>query len=88
MQVLESRETPGLGDKIIKDLDFLDNFTALEVEPEILAVASGTRTKANEVDSISGATISSKAVIKIINKGNQKWKKLIDEKTESEGQAE
>jgi H+/Na+-translocating ferredoxin:NAD+ oxidoreductase subunit G len=88
MQVLESRETPGLGDKIIKDLDFLDNFTALEVEPEILSVASGTRTKANEVDSISGATISSKAVVKIINQGNQKWKKLIDEKTESEGQAE
>lgn len=88
MQVLESRETPGLGDKIIKDQNFLDNFSALEVEPEILAVASGTKTKANEVDSISGATISSKAVARIINTGNQKWKNLIDEKTESEGQAE
>lgn len=88
MQVLESRETPGLGDKIIKDQNFLDNFTALEVEPEILSVASGTRTKANEVDSISGATISSKAVTRIINLGNQKWRKLIDERTESEGQAE
>ncbi len=86
MQVLESRETPGLGDKIIKDQNFLDNFSALVVEPVIVAVASGTKTKDNEVDSISGATISSKAVTKIINQGNDKWRKLIDEKTESEGQ--
>lgn len=88
MQVLESRETPGLGDKIIKDQDFLDNFSALEVEPEIEAVASGTKSEPNEVDSISGATISSKAVVNIINDGNDKWRKLIDERTESEGQAE
>ncbi len=88
MQVLESRETPGLGDKIIKDQDFLDDFSALEVEPEIKAVAAGTKSGANEVDSISGATISSKAVVNIINQGNDKWRKLIDEKTESEGQAE
>lgn len=88
MQVLESKETPGLGDKIIKDQDFLDDFKTLKVEPEILLVASGTRANANEVDSISGATISSKAVVKILNQGNEKWRKLIDEKTESEGQAE
>jgi len=86
MQVLESRETPGLGDKIIKDQNFLDNFKALVVDPVIVSVASGTKTQENEVDSISGATISSKAVTKIINQGNEKWRKLIDEKTESEGQ--
>lgn len=88
MQVLESKETPGLGDKIIKDQNFLDDFKALKVEPEILVVAPGTGADTNEVDSISGATISSKAVVKIINQGNEKWRKLIDEKTESEGQAE
>ena len=88
MQVLESLETPGLGDKIIKDQDFLDDFSALEVDPEVRAVSPGTKSKANEVDSISGATISSKAVVSIINAGNDKWRKLIDEKTESEGRAE
>ena len=87
MEVLESRETPGLGDKIVKDQNFLGNFKALEVVPEIIAVASGTKSKENEVDSISGATISSKAVVRIMNAGNEHWKKLIDEKTESEGQA-
>ena len=30
MEVLESKETPGLGDKIIKDEDFLANFAALD----------------------------------------------------------
>jgi len=35
-EVLESKETPGLGDKIFKDINFLNNFTALMTEPEIL----------------------------------------------------
>ena len=31
MQVLESKETPGLGDKILHDRDFLANFESLDV---------------------------------------------------------
>jgi len=73
MEILESRETPGLGDKIYKDADFVANFRSLSVEPEILAVKKGTKSAANEVDAITGATISSKAVVRIINEGNAKW---------------
>jgi electron transport complex protein RnfG len=72
MEVLESRETPGLGDKIIKDAEFVANFRDLAVEPEIVAVKKG-RTRPNEVDAISGATISSKAVVRIINASNGRW---------------
>jgi len=72
-RILESRETPGLGDKIYKDADFVANFRSLSVEPEILAVKKGTKSAANEVDAITGATISSKAVVRIINEGNAKW---------------
>jgi len=86
MEVLESKETPGLGDKIIKDQDFVDNFKALAIEPEVVAVKAGTREAANEVDSISGATISSKAVVKIINAGNLKFLPLIAAAHESEEQ--
>lgn len=78
MQVLESRETPGLGDKIIKDQKFLDNFSALEIEPEVVSVKAGTKTAANQVDSISGATISSKAVVSIINAGNERYLPMVD----------
>jgi electron transport complex protein RnfG len=72
LQVLESRETPGLGDKIVKDQGFLANFRDLALDPEILAVKRG-RSRPNEVDAISGATISSNAVVRIINEANRQW---------------
>jgi electron transport complex protein RnfG len=72
MQVLESRETPGLGDKIMKDEDFLAAFRDLSISPRVVAVKRG-RTRDNEVDAISGATISSFAVARIINEANARW---------------
>lgn len=73
MYVLDSRETPGLGDKIYKDLVFVGAFEKLKVEPEIVATKKGTSQKPNEVDVITGATISAKAVVKIINVATQAW---------------
>jgi len=73
MAVLESRETPGLGDKIYKDADFQENFKQLAVEPTISLVKKGSKSAQNQVDAISGATISSKAIVKILNKANEKW---------------
>ena len=73
MEVLESRETPGLGDKIYKDAVFVAGFSALFVEPEIIAVKKGTKSQPNEIDAITGATISSKAVVRIINEAHAEW---------------
>lgn len=73
MEVLESRETPGLGDKIYKDAAFVAGFSALSIDPEIVAVKKGTRSGANEIDAITGATISSKAVVRIINEAHAAW---------------
>ena len=73
MEVLESRETPGLGDKIYKDMDFVNEFKALDSEPEIVAVKKGTKTASNQVDAITGATISAKAVVRIINEAQAQW---------------
>jgi electron transport complex protein RnfG len=73
MEVLESRETPGLGDKIYKDAVFVGGFSALFVEPEIVAVKKGTKSQPNEIDAITGATISSKAVVRIINEAHAQW---------------
>jgi electron transport complex protein RnfG len=72
MEVLESRETPGLGDKIIKDREFVANFSDLAVDPELVLARRG-RSAENEVDAISGATISSQAVVRIINQTNERW---------------
>jgi len=73
MEVLESRETPGLGDKIYKDAVWVGGFSALSVEPEIVAVKKGTKSNPNEIDAITGATISSKAVVRIINEAHTAW---------------
>ena len=73
MEVLESRETPGLGDKIYKDAEFVGGFSALSVDPEIVAVKKGTSSRPNEIDAITGATISSKAVVRIINETHAEW---------------
>jgi electron transport complex protein RnfG len=73
MEILESRETPGLGDKIYKDAEFVAEFSALSVEPEIVTVKKGTGTEDNQVDAITGATISSKAVVRIINETHVAW---------------
>jgi len=66
MRILESKETPGLGDKIAKDSSFVAGF--LRVLAPLVGVKAGReRGDASEVTMITGATISSRAVIDIIN---------------------
>jgi len=77
LEILESKETPGLGDKIFKDADFQENFKALNVEPDIVMVKKGEKTKDNQVDAITGATISSKAVVASLNHSMERWKDPI-----------
>ena len=66
MKVLEMKETPGLGDKIEKDSTFVSEFAGVATPLAAVrpARASGAE---NEVEMITGATISSKAVVEIIN---------------------
>ena len=78
-EVLESKETPGLGDKIFKDEEFQTNFTKLAVNPEIISVKNGEKQNPNEVESITGATISSKAVVRLLNKTMTIWQSAIDD---------
>jgi electron transport complex protein RnfG len=66
MRVLESKETPGLGDKIEKDSSFVAEFGG--VEAPLVGLKSGRESgAAAEVTMITGATISSRAIIDIIN---------------------
>ncbi|MET0064991.1 MAG: FMN-binding protein [Candidatus Thiodiazotropha sp.] len=76
IKVLKLAETPGLGDKIIHDADFVANFEQLDARlnddgsdlaHDIVTVKHGTKRNPWEIDAISGATISSKAVGKALN---------------------
>ena len=82
MQVLASKETPGLGDKIEKDPAFLANFRALDValaaDGQSLAhpvsvVKSGAKTSPWQIDGITGATISSKAIGNMLRHSTAYW---------------
>jgi electron transport complex protein RnfG len=86
MYVLESKETPGLGDKIEKDADFLANFEALDVslsaggdslQHTVVSVKSGKKENPWEVDGITGATISSRAIGDILGESTARWVPLI-----------
>jgi electron transport complex protein RnfG len=73
--VVSSRETPGIGDKIVVDKEFLANFPlAAQLAEDGQRLANAIRTvkhgsKANpwELDAIAGATITSRAVGKAID---------------------
>ena len=77
--VVAMRETPGIGDKILVDKEFLANFPLeAKVSADLKALANaivtvkhGSKTKPWEVDAISGATITSRAVGKAINDAAQ-----------------
>jgi electron transport complex protein RnfG len=73
MQVLESRETPGLGDKIYKDQKLVDQWSDLAVDPQIELTKDASVNGANIIHAITGATISSRALVKIVNQSNEHW---------------
>lgn len=65
MKVLESKETPGLGSRIISDSAFIAEFRG--VETPLVPVKEETGETPRQVDMITGATISSRTVVEIIN---------------------
>ncbi|TRX49860.1 FMN-binding protein [Fulvivirga sp. M361] len=90
--VLESKETPGLGDKIEKDPDFLANFDALDISLEddgsavkntVVPVKQGAKENPWEVDGITGATISSRAIGNILGISTAFWAPLIHKNQEA-----
>ncbi len=85
MVVLDSRETPGLGDRVGYDPNFLANFKDLAVEPKLVPVKKGKKQRPNEVDCITGATISSKAVVRILNQSLQRWLPVLTGRRTAQG---
>ena len=78
LKVLEQVETPGLGTKIVTDPTnkqnpawFAEQFQTLPTDKEIEVVKNQKPSKENEIQAITGATISSKAVVAIINNAMQ-----------------
>jgi electron transport complex protein RnfG len=78
-QVVDMRETPGLGDRIASDRTFLDNFKELDARTDhpITTVKHGTKKNTWEIDAISGATVSSRAVGRMLQQSIQQVAPVI-----------
>jgi electron transport complex protein RnfG len=81
-KVLDSKETPGLGDKVEKEAHFLANFDALDARVSadgtalanaIVTVKQGEKTEPWQLDGITGATITSDAIGVILNTSASVW---------------
>ncbi|MDH3590016.1 MAG: FMN-binding protein, partial [Gammaproteobacteria bacterium] len=82
MRVLQSLETPGLGTKIETDPAFIANFEKLDVSLNaggdglahpVVTVPHGTKEHPWQIDAITGATVSSDAIGRLLDNSAQRW---------------
>ena len=81
--VVDSNETPGLGAKI-KSEKWRAQFKGINLTQE-LKVVKGESTDPSSIDAITGATISSKAVVSIVNNTIKQMRELLHELNPEEG---
>ena len=77
MKVIANKETPGLGNKIESDSAFISGFVGVAAPVNGVKKDRG-KSAPNDVVMITGATISSRAVIRIINDAIARWQPLMD----------
>lgn len=78
IEVVESLETPGLGARIQEDA-FKDQFKNLSIKEEMTYI-KGEIKKDGQIKAITGATVSSRAVVNILNAQIKKIRKFINRK--------
>lgn len=77
MKVIANKETPGLGNKIESDIAFINGFVNSTAPLNGVKKDRG-KSAPNDVLMITGATISSRAVIRIINNAIAHWQPFLD----------
>lgn len=68
IEILEQLETPGLGTKIAEE-PYKGQYNGLSADPNVIYVKGESPDQPNEIQTITGATISSVAVVDIVNAG-------------------
>jgi electron transport complex protein RnfG len=86
-KILESKETPGLGDRVEIEPHFIANFEALDASLSadgsalanpIVTVKQGEKTDPWQIDGITGATITSEALGNILNNSASEWVPVLE----------
>ncbi len=76
IEILESVETPGLGAKITSPW-FKNQFNNLKILPLVGLVKNKPPSKPNQIQAITGATISSQTVVDIVNKTLKQLREIL-----------
>ncbi len=76
IDIIEHSETPGLGAKITQK-NFRDQFKGLKTDIQIKVKKRKALLENNEIQAISGATISSESVTKIVNETLKELRKIL-----------
>ncbi len=76
IEVIDSVETPGLGAKI-NEKDFKKQFSGLNISGQIECIKD-TPVGDSQIQAITGATVSSKAVVSILNERVKELKKILN----------
>jgi len=78
VEILEQLETPGLGARI-EESGFRDQFKGKHFDRNIVVQIKGRAPGANDVSAITGATLTSKSIEKIINDASRRLIKPVTE---------
>lgn len=76
IEIVEEEETPGLGARIT-EAAFMDQFKGKSLDQNIVVKIKGERPGTNDVEAVTGASISSKAVEKIVNEVSRPFLEII-----------
>ena len=76
--IVKQEETPGLGGRIAEPI-FLDRFRGRKIFPELKITGPGKAKGENEVDGLTGATLSCNAFEKMLNSESRKYIPAIEE---------
>lgn len=78
-RALEHQETPGIG-TILNDPWYYEQYDGLSAKPQVGWVKEGEDAAPNEIHAKTGATISSKSVVAIINAGLEELRATVGDK--------
>lgn len=76
VEIMHQEETPGLGGRIA-EREFLDRFNEKIFAPVLALVPEGKAVAENEIDSITGATMSGEAFLNILNGSYEKFSLIV-----------
>ena len=86
-KVLDSKETPGLGDRVEIEPHFIANFEALDAQLNVagdaqanpnVKVKQGEKTEPWQIDGITGATITSEEIGNFLNDSADIWVPVLE----------